>query len=78
MSSLFNKDLPLMLIAVPNGEDLFIGFWCIVCFSKCSYEQTEYRSVYQLQDIEVGKAVRPQLAVRVGDATGAWKKVLYN
>lgn len=48
------------------------------CFSKCSYEQTEYRYVYQLQDIEVGKAVRPQLAMRVGDATGAWKKVLYN
>lgn len=28
------------------------------------------------QDIEVGKAVRPQLAMRVADATAAWKKVL--
>lgn len=28
-----------------------------------------------LQDIEVGKAVRPQLALRVGNAAAAWKKV---
>jgi len=27
------------------------------------------------QDIEVGKAVRPQLAMRVRDASAAWKKV---
>lgn len=32
----------------------------------------------KLQDIEVGKAVRPQLAMRVGDANIAWKKVSYN
>ncbi|RWW11244.1 hypothetical protein GW17_00025157 [Ensete ventricosum] len=28
-------------------------------------------------DIEVGKPVRPQLAMRVGDVTTAWKKVLF-
>lgn len=27
------------------------------------------------QDIEVGKAVRPQLAMRVSNASSAWKKV---
>lgn len=27
------------------------------------------------QDIEIGKAVRPQLAMRVRDASAAWKKV---
>lgn len=31
-----------------------------------------------LQDIEVGKPVRPQLAMRVSDATAAWKKVLFH
>ena len=29
-----------------------------------------------LKDIEVGKAVRPQLASRVSNAKAAWKKVL--
>lgn len=29
------------------------------------------------QDIEVGKAVRPQLAMRVSDAHAAWKKVYF-
>lgn len=28
-----------------------------------------------MQDIEVGKAVRPQLALRVSDVNAAWKKV---
>lgn len=28
------------------------------------------------QDIEIGKAVRPQLAMRVRDASAAWKKVV--
>ncbi len=27
------------------------------------------------QDIEVGKAVRPQLSMRVNNASSAWKKV---
>jgi hypothetical protein len=27
------------------------------------------------QDIEIGKAVRPQLALRVRDSSVAWKKV---
>ena len=30
-----------------------------------------------LQDIEVGKAVRPQLAKRVANAAEAWKKVSF-
>jgi hypothetical protein len=31
--------------------------------------------MFLFQDIEVGKAVRPQLAMRVSDAHAAWKKV---
>jgi hypothetical protein len=31
--------------------------------------------IFLFQDIEVGKAVRPQLAMRVSDAHAAWKKV---
>jgi hypothetical protein len=34
-----------------------------------------YLYVLSDQDIEIGKAVRPQLAMRVRDASAAWKKV---
>lgn len=39
------------------------------------YKEVDKDFISSLQDIEVGKAVRPQLAHRVSDATTAWKKV---
>lgn len=35
----------------------------------------EHEPVTLTQDIEVGKPVRPQLALRVSNAAAAWKKV---
>ncbi|PRQ37144.1 putative DNA ligase (ATP) [Rosa chinensis] len=55
----------------PDAEDLFN----VTCDLKLVCEKLRDRSQrHKRQDIEVGKAVRPQLAMRVGDATGAWKK----
>lgn len=56
----------------PDAEDLFN----VTCDLKLVCEKLRDRSQrHKRQDIEVGKAVRPQLAMRVGDATVAWKKV---
>ncbi|KAL6185323.1 hypothetical protein ACLB2K_041457 [Fragaria x ananassa] len=55
----------------PDAEDLFN----VTCDLKLVCEKLRDRSQrYKRKDIEVGKAVRPQLAMRVGDATAAWKK----
>ncbi|XP_004297907.1 PREDICTED: DNA ligase 4 [Fragaria vesca subsp. vesca] len=55
----------------PDAEDLFN----VTCDLKLVCEKLRNRSQrHKRQDIEVGKAVRPQLAMRVGDATAAWKK----
>lgn len=37
----------------------------------------DFSFIFLFQDIEVGKAVRPQLAMRVSDAHAAWKKVFF-
>ncbi|XP_021893120.1 DNA ligase 4, partial [Carica papaya] len=56
----------------PDAEDLFN----VTCDLKLVCEKLRDRSQrHKRQDIEVGKAVRPQLAMRVGDATVAWKKL---
>jgi hypothetical protein len=44
----------------------FLGFQVYCCMTPF---------ILYNQDIEVGKAVRPQLAMRVRDASAAWKKV---
>ncbi|XP_050372966.1 DNA ligase 4 [Argentina anserina] len=55
----------------PDAEDLFN----VTCDLKLVCEKLRDRNQrHKRQDIEVGKAVRPQLAMRVGDATAAWKK----
>ncbi|EXC31207.1 DNA ligase 4 [Morus notabilis] len=57
----------------PDAEDLFN----VTCDLKLVCEKLRDRSQrHKRQDIEVGKAVRPQLAMRVADATTAWKKLL--
>lgn len=48
-------------------------FYFLTCLEKFAFNK-KFIELY-LQDIEVGKAVRPQLAMRVADATTAWKKV---
>ncbi|KAH9561882.1 hypothetical protein CY35_05G045000 [Sphagnum magellanicum] len=56
----------------PDAEDLF-NVTCdlkLVCEKLCDRNQR-----YKRQDIEVGKAVRPQLAARVGNVEEAWKKL---
>ncbi|CAM6048477.1 unnamed protein product [Sphagnum compactum] len=56
----------------PDAEDLF-NVTCdlkLVCEKLCDRNQR-----YKRQDIEVGKAVRPQLAARVGNLEEAWKKL---
>ncbi|KAH8972424.1 hypothetical protein BDL97_02G195000 [Sphagnum fallax] len=56
----------------PDAEDLF-NVTCdlkLVCERLCDRTQR-----YKRQDIEVGKAVRPQLASRVGSVEEAWKKL---
>ncbi|XP_030510278.1 DNA ligase 4 [Cannabis sativa] len=56
----------------PDAEDLFN----VTCDLKLVCEKLSDRSQrHKRQDIEVGKAVRPQLAMRVADATVAWKKL---
>ncbi|KAJ0090362.1 hypothetical protein Patl1_14148 [Pistacia atlantica] len=56
----------------PDAEDLFN----VTCDLKLVCEKLKDRSQrHKRQDIEVGKAVRPQLAMRVSDAHAAWKKV---
>ncbi|XP_047307566.1 DNA ligase 4 [Impatiens glandulifera] len=56
----------------PDAEDLFN----VTCDLKLVCEKLRDRSQrHKRQDIEVGKAVRPQLAMRVGNASIAWKKL---
>ncbi|XP_031271275.1 DNA ligase 4 [Pistacia vera] len=56
----------------PDAEDLFN----VTCDLKLVCEKLKDRSQrHKRQDIEVGKAVRPQLAMRVSDAHAAWKKL---
>ncbi|XP_020593800.1 DNA ligase 4 [Phalaenopsis equestris] len=55
----------------PDAEDLFN----VTCDLKLVCEKLKDRSQrHKRQDIEVGKAVRPQLALRISDATTAWRK----
>ncbi|KAF7146971.1 hypothetical protein RHSIM_Rhsim03G0267200 [Rhododendron simsii] len=56
----------------PDAEDLFN----VTCDLKLVCEKLRDRSQrHKRQDIEVGKPVRPQLAMRVGNANNAWKKL---
>ncbi|XP_060172398.1 DNA ligase 4 isoform X2 [Lycium barbarum] len=56
----------------PDAEDLFN----VTCDLKLVCEKLSDRSQrHKRQDIEVGKAVRPQLALRVSNASAAWKKL---
>ncbi|XP_039030849.1 DNA ligase 4-like isoform X2 [Hibiscus syriacus] len=56
----------------PDAEDLFN----VTCDLKLVCEKLRDRSQrHKRQDIEVGKAVRPQLAMRVRDPVAAWKKL---
>ncbi|XP_075077721.1 DNA ligase 4 isoform X3 [Nicotiana tabacum] len=56
----------------PDAEDLFN----VTCDLKLVCEKLRDRSQrHKRQDIEVGKAVRPQLALRVSNASAAWKKL---
>ncbi|CAN6250052.1 unnamed protein product [Urochloa humidicola] len=56
----------------PDAQDLFN----VTCDLKFVCEKLNDRSQrHKRQDIEVGKAVRPQLAMRVRDASSAWKKL---
>ncbi|OEL28408.1 putative DNA ligase 4 [Dichanthelium oligosanthes] len=55
----------------PDAQDLFN----VTCDLKFVCEKLNDRSQrHKRQDIELGKAVRPQLAMRVRDASAAWKK----
>ncbi|KAG6467998.1 hypothetical protein ZIOFF_072564 [Zingiber officinale] len=55
-----------------DAEDLFN----VTCDLKLVCEKLKDRTQRQKkQDIEVGKPVRPQLAMRVSDAMNAWKKL---
>ncbi|CAN1326568.1 DNA ligase 4 [Linum perenne] len=56
----------------PDAEDLFN----VTCDLKLVCEKLKDRHQrHKRQDIEVGKAVRPQLATRISDAQAAWKKL---
>ncbi|CAH2069661.1 unnamed protein product, partial [Thlaspi arvense] len=56
----------------PDAEDLFN----VTCDLKLVCEKLRDRHQrHKRQDIEVGKAVRPQLAMRIGDVNAAWKKL---
>nr|GMC94650.1 DNA ligase 4 isoform X1 [Ipomoea batatas] len=56
----------------PDAEDLFN----VTCDLKLVCEKLRDRNQrHKRQDIEVGKAVRPQLALRVSNAAAAWKKL---
>ncbi|BFI04909.1 DNA ligase 4 [Marchantia polymorpha subsp. ruderalis] len=55
----------------PDAEDLFN----VTCDLKLVCDKLRNRNErYDRQDIEVGKAVRPQLAARVANVEEAWKK----
>lgn len=56
----------------PDAEDLFN----VTCDLKLVCEKLRDRTQrHNRQDIEIGKAVRPQLAKRVTDTTAAWKEL---
>ncbi|KAG0587124.1 hypothetical protein KC19_2G142100 [Ceratodon purpureus] len=56
----------------PDAEDYFN----VTCDLKLVCEKLRDRSIrYNRQDIEVGKAVRPQLAARAANVEDAWKKM---
>lgn len=56
----------------PDAEDLFN----VTCDLKLVCEKLRDRSLrHKRQDIEVGKPVRPQLAMRVSNSSVAWKKL---
>ncbi|KAL1217452.1 DNA ligase 4 [Cardamine amara subsp. amara] len=56
----------------PDAEDLFN----VTCDLKLVCEKLRDRHQrHKRQDIEVGKAVRPQLAMRISDVNAAWKKL---
>ncbi|XP_022037760.1 DNA ligase 4 [Helianthus annuus] len=56
----------------PDAEDLFN----VTCDLKLVCERLrDPHQRHKRQDIEVGKAVRPQLALRVANAASAWKKL---
>ncbi|KAK6139800.1 hypothetical protein DH2020_026476 [Rehmannia glutinosa] len=56
----------------PDAEDLFN----VTCDLKLVCEKLRDRSQrHKRQDIEVGKPVRPQLALRVSNAAAGWKKL---
>uniref|UniRef100_A0A0E0PDS1 DNA ligase IV n=1 Tax=Oryza rufipogon TaxID=4529 RepID=A0A0E0PDS1_ORYRU len=56
----------------PDAEDLFN----VTCDLRLVCEKLNDRSQrHKRQDIEVGKAVRPQLSMRVNNASSAWKKL---
>ncbi|KAJ1272656.1 hypothetical protein BS78_06G220100 [Paspalum vaginatum] len=56
----------------PDAQDLFN----VTCDLKFVCEKLNDRSQrHKRQDIEIGKAVRPQLAMRVSNASAAWKKL---
>ncbi|XP_062183911.1 putative DNA ligase 4 [Phragmites australis] len=56
----------------PDAEDLFN----VTCDLKLVCEKLNDQSQrHKRQDIEVGKAVRPQLAMRISNASAAWKKL---
>ncbi|KAK2395461.1 DNA ligase [Trifolium repens] len=56
----------------PDAEDLFN----VTCDLKLVCEKLRDRNQrHKRQDIEIGKAVRPQLAKRVANAAEAWKKL---
>lgn len=56
----------------PDAEDLFN----VTCDLRLVCEKLSDRKLrHKRQDIEVGKAVRPQLAMRVANCAAAWKKL---
>ncbi|GAB2291421.1 hypothetical protein Dimus_025677 [Dionaea muscipula] len=56
----------------PDAEDLFN----VTCDLKLVCEKLKDRSQrHKRQDIEAGKAIRPQLAMRVSNAAAAWRKL---
>ncbi|XP_075509574.1 DNA ligase 4 [Primulina tabacum] len=56
----------------PDAEDLFN----VTCDLKLVCEKLRDRNLrHKRQDIEVGKPVRPQLAMRVSNSAVAWKKL---
>jgi DNA ligase-4 len=57
----------------PKSEHMFVLSSQV---STISFYCSAHRDSPWWQDIEVGKAVRPQLAARVGNVEEAWKKVV--